>query len=59
MISDNMDSVTFIAKTPFKASTKYQVKVTATVGGQPFSKEWSFTTGKGGRMGMGGGRGRK
>lgn len=41
----NEHSVCFIPKDPLDANTVYKVKVTATVDGAPFTKEWEFTTG--------------
>jgi uncharacterized protein YkwD len=37
--------VYFIAKSPLKPSTKYDVHVAGTVGGTPFDQSFSFTTG--------------
>jgi uncharacterized protein YkwD len=42
----NEDTVCFIAKDHLPESAKIQVKVTAVVNGEPFAKEWEFTTGK-------------
>jgi uncharacterized protein YkwD len=59
MFRDNMNTVCFIGKAPFKSNTTYRVKVEATVRGKPFVKEWQFTTGQGRRRGRGGGRRRR
>jgi len=44
MFGDNLQTICFIAKQPFKHKTQYTVKATATVNGQPFEKTWKFTT---------------
>lgn len=44
MFGDNLQTICFIAKQPFKHKTPYTVKVTANVNGQAFEKTWKFTT---------------
>lgn len=46
MFKDNMNTLCFIAKQPFKESTAYTIEAKATVGGKPFEKTWRFTTGQ-------------
>lgn len=59
MFRDNMNTICFIGKAPFKSNTTYQARVEATVSGKPFVKEWRFTTGEGRRRGWGGGKKRR
>ena len=40
------EAICFIPKNPLSGNTKYHVKVTAKVNGEPFVKEWDFTTGR-------------
>src|SRR5262249_46789326 len=44
MFGDNLQTICFIAKAPFKHKTQYAVKATANVDGKPFEKTWKFTT---------------
>jgi len=44
-----------IAKEPLAPSTTYEVSMQITVGGQPWTRTWQFTTGTGARGPLGGG----
>jgi hypothetical protein len=41
-----VNTITIIAKDPLTANTTYQVTMEATVNEKPWTKSWSFTTGK-------------